>query len=830
MPPLTVEARLRARVAGGRKLDLEPRGHVTWADMRAWGYERTIAASALRKIILDGETVYPRGVHLRGARVLGPLDLESAELKRHVVLEDCAFDAPVALDRATALRIRFEHCDMAGFTAEKLRATSLELTSSRFLPPPQGGRRGVRLSGARFADQLSVSEAELRDVDEGGVALVADGVRVDGHLSLECVRASGAVWLSGAEIKGDLECSGAGFLGCDKYRSALMADDVRVGGRLVLREARSAIGSVRLMQASIAGELDGVAARFLGADADRDALVAPGIRVDGYVSLRGMKAGGALILSGAEIKGQVNLSFVDSLRANTDGCAVEADGLTVRGGMFLREFTARGAVRLLGSDIALQLDFSRARFTGTNGDGEVVIADGMKVGGKALFRYLRAGGAVRLGGTDIKGGVSFGRAVIAPATPHGEALNADRAVMRGDLSLHSLIAEGPVSLRSATVAGRLDCSYAQLTGVDRHHNALIADGIQVGGHLCLGDRNETTGHIKPLRVRGTVRLVGARINGALRIVTLEMAARHTALDATGARITDELHWLPVSQVRGKVILERASAHRVEDNWDDVCRPRAWWPGEGGLQMAGFTYDGFGGRNRAEYEQRLSWIRCGHIERTKSSPGVFAAQPYEQLARVYKQMGQDTEARQISVARRRDKRKHGKLLRPRRLGSWILDRTIAYGFKTGRMGFLLVAIWAVVFGASCWAQQQDDLVMPIRSVASAKAAPAPLPSPPPPPPTMTRPPMIQPPLIQPAPAQPTPTADHPQKGYPAFAPAAYAVDVAIPVLNLHQAEYWGPNTAAPHGREFAYLTYFCTVAGWLTATMAVVGLTGLARRD
>ncbi|MEX2984499.1 hypothetical protein [Streptomyces sp. C36] len=798
MPPLTVEAQLRARVAGGRKLDLEPRGHVTWADMRAWGFERTIAASALRKIILDGETVHPGGVRLRGARILGPLDLESAELKRHVALEDCAFDAPVALDHATALRIRFEHCDMAGFTAEKLRATSLELTGSRFLPPPPGGaRRGVRLSGARFADQLSVSAVELRDVDEDGVALVADGVRVDGHLSLERVRASGAVWLSGADIKGDLECAEAGFLGCDKYRSALMADDVGVGGRLVLREARSAIGSVRLMQASIAGELDGVAARFLGADADRDALVAPGIRVDGYVSLRGMKAGGALILSGAEIKGQVNLSFVDSMRANTDGCAVEADGLTVRGGMFLREFTARGAVRMLGSDIALQLDFSRARFTGTNGDEEVVIADGMKVGGKALFRYLRAGGAVRLGGTDIKGNVSFDRAVIAPDTRHGEALNADRSVMRGDLSLHSFTAKGPVSLRSATVAGRLDCSYAELTGVDRHHNALIADGIQVGGHLCLGDRNETTGHIKPLRVRGTVRLVGARINGALRIVTLEMAARHTALDATGARISDELHWLPVSQVRGKVILERASAHRVEDNWDDVCRPRAWWPGEGGLQMAGFTYDGFGGRNRAEYEQRLSWIRCGHIERTKSSPGVFAAQPYEQLARVYKQTGQDKEARQISIARRRDKRKHSKLLRPRRLWSWILDRTIAYGFKTWRMGYLLVAIWAVAFGASYWAQQQDDLVMPIRSVASGN---------------------------------PAPTADHPQKGYPAFEPAAYAVDVAIPVLNLHQAEYWGPNGAKPGGERFAYVTYGCTVAGWFTATMAVVGLTGLARRD
>ncbi|MEU1373887.1 hypothetical protein ABZ442_09505 [Streptomyces triculaminicus] len=797
MPPLTVEARLRARVAGGRKLDLEPSEHVTWDDMRAWGSERTIAATALRKIILDGESVHPGGVRLRGARILGPLDLESAELKRHVVLEDCAFDSPVALDRATALRIRFGHCDMAGFTAEKLAATSLELTGSRFLPPPSDGRRGVRLSGARFADQLSVSAAELRDVDADGAALVADGVRVDGHLSLDRVKAFGVVRLSSAEIKGYLDCTAARFLGCDKHRSALMADDVRVGGRLVLREAKSAIGAVRLMQASIASGIDGFAARLLGADADRDALVAGGISVGGFVSLTAVKAGGALVLSGADIKGQLNFSSSELLRANASGCALEMDGATVCSGMFLRGITAKGAVRLLGSHVALQLDFSHARFTGTDPDGDVVIADGVTVGGHALFRYVRAAGAVRLGGTDIKGKVSFGRAVIAPATPHGQALNADRAAMRGDLSLYSLIAEGPVSLRSATVAGRLDCSYAQLTGVDRHHNALIADGIQVGEHLCLGDRNETTGHIKPLRVRGAVRLVGARINGSLRIVTIAMAAQHTALDATGARITDELQWLPVSQVRGTVILERATAHRVEDDWDDVYRPRGCWPGEGRLRMAGFTYDAFGGRNKVRCGQRLDWVRGNHSKATKSSAAVFVPQPYEQLARVYKQMGRDSKAQHIAITRRRDKRKYGNMKFRRRALSWVLDRTIGYGYKTWRMGFLLVAIWAVAFGASHWAQQQDDLVMPIKSVAQAKS---------------------------------TPTADHPQKGYPAFEPAAYAVDVAIPVLNLHQAEYWGPNRAAPYGREFAYLTYVCTAAGWFTATMAVVGLTGLARRD
>ena len=34
-------------------------------------------------------------------------------------------------------------------------------------------------------------------------------------------------------------------------------------------------------------------------------------------------------------------------------------------------------------------------------------------------------------------------------------------------------------------------------------------------------------------------------------------------------------------------------------------------------------------------------------------------------------------------------------------------------------------------------------------------------------------------------------------YPCFYPAGYAIDTVIPIVNVHQAEYWG-STAAPHG--------------------------------
>jgi hypothetical protein len=50
---------------------------------------------------------------------------------------------------------------------------------------------------------------------------------------------------------------------------------------------------------------------------------------------------------------------------------------------------------------------------------------------------------------------------------------------------------------------------------------------------------------------------------------------------------------------------------------------------------------------------------------------FATQPYRQLADVYRNAGQEDEARTVEIAMRRDLRTHGTLDRPRRILNWIL---------------------------------------------------------------------------------------------------------------------------------------------------------------
>ena len=67
-------------------------------------------------------------------------------------------------------------------------------------------------------------------------------------------------------------------------------------------------------------------------------------------------------------------------------------------------------------------------------------------------------------------------------------------------------------------------------------------------------------------------------------------------------------------------------------------------------------------------------------------------------------------------------------------------------------------------------------------------------------------------------------------YPCFNPWGYAIDTVIPIINVHQADFWGPNREAadPWGWSSVWVVYLGTGLGWLFATLAVAGYTGLVR--
>jgi hypothetical protein len=76
----------------------------------------------------------------------------------------------------------------------------------------------------------------------------------------------------------------------------------------------------------------------------------------------------------------------------------------------------------------------------------------------------------------------------------------------------------------------------------------------------------------------------------------------------------------------------------------------------------------------------------------------------------------------------------------------------------------------------------------------------------------------------------PTPLHCVTGYPCFYPAGYAFDLVVPLINIHQAEFWQPN--GHHWLGWAWVTgaWTVTALGWGLATLLVVGYSGLARQQ
>ena len=157
------------------------------------------------------------------------------------------------------------------------------------------------------------------------------------------------------------------------------------------------------------------------------------------------------------------------------------------------------------------------------------------------------------------------------------------------------------------------------------------------------------------------------------------------------------------------------------------------------------------------------------------------QPYEQLIRIFRQMGLQDEAREVAIARQQAL--HQQRSGFSRFGSGLLGITTDFGYRPQKvvLRFILpiIAFGIVVFA---WANSAG-LMKPTGN----------------PPATL-------------------------------FDPMAYSVDVFLPIVDLHQEKAWEPNTASTAGIAVQYYLYFHILAGWLFTTLLVAAVTGLVRRE
>jgi hypothetical protein len=614
------------------------------------------------------------------------------------------------------------------------------------------------------------------------------------------------------------------YLNGSRTRS-ITADGVTVFGNVFLRAAFTAEGEVRLLGAQIGGDLDcsgGVFRNPPQKDVPESgkALNADGINVRGNVFLRrGFTSEGEVRLLGAQIGGDLDCHgghFKNPPKGNLpeSGKALYADGVNVRGGVILREgFTAEGEVRFLSAQIGAVLDCSGGKFKNVPekerpGSGDALNADRANVRSGVFLRAgFTAEGEVSLlraqigADLDCSGGV-FKNPPQKDVPESGKALTADRVNVEGGVFLREdFAAHGEARLLGAHISGNLDCSGGKFKNPPQKElpessgRALSGDGVDVRGSVFLR---------QGFTAEGRVLLLGARIGRDLDC----RGGPFSVLSAEDARIAHRLVMRDVRNAELSVSDLRNAV--VEVLIDD----EASWPAAGNLHLDGFVY----GRISAgptDAETRLKWLAL----QPESTP-----QPYRQLAKVLREMGDDRGARKVLYEMECRRRAQEDKTWYSRLWGRVLWATIGYGLYSRRaLGWLvsLTLLGTLLFGLG----YLGGSMAPTEREAYACFE----------------------------------KQGWPPRHYQQFNPLVYSLENSVPLLRLGQDSVWAPNPG-PREQEYhgavnfapfkwlgrwsgKYLPAWHTapwllrcyrwlqiVSGWMLATLFVAGVTGVVRRE
>jgi hypothetical protein len=836
-------------------------------DLGTDGRRGSVDASVLRRCCHElKDQIDPRGIRLRNAVIVGIVDLAGLEVPFPLRFEDCEFDSPLLIESAQLHELALTGCArVPGVLANGVRI-----------------RRDLDLSGSWVTGALNTSASTskqaaiwLCESDIGGRLLCVDTV-IDGggersiqadrmHVSgtirlLHQFTSRAEIRLIGARIEGSLDLTGALietnsasglaldlgeavidgsiFVVPDQrsgrrplIRGWIDMGGARVGGQFLIRNAtllaqhamttdfytrsgvegaalsapRLSVGAeVTLDSCEVFGGVDlamsDMSSMSIGANC---VLSTPGhtaldltnaeirslLRVDEDAVVEGtLRLAGAVIHGTLALHGQMSqpehLSLIGGSAMTVDG-NVYLNGLRTHGGRVNFRGASLGSLSAGGAQLENR---SRSSLPDNHDEtGCTLAADGAKVAGNVLLNEgFVSAGALRLAGADIAGSLICADAQLDGCDENGYALVADEIRVGGSMMLNEgFTASGAVRLPGANIARNLVCSGAQLSGQDDQGVALRGGGIKVAS-IYLNDG---------FTAAGMIWLESATISGSAYLAPQKPPDGITGLDAAHAQIAGTLSWIPLAQVEGPVSLQGATADQLVDDWGSA-RNNAFWPTDGRLHLDGFIYSRLGGAEPATVDQRLGWLRSQYEQNASKIPAPFAAQPYEQLASVYRHAGQDTEARRVAIARRSDLRKYGNLSPPRRIGNWLLDKSIKYGYQTWRAVAGLISLYVIVLALSIFAQHHG-LIVPVGNVTNL---------------------------------HPTPVATRCVGNYPCFYPAGYAIDTVIPIINVHQAAYWGPSGHTSWAWIWVLTTWIATALGWALVTLLVAGYTGLARRE
>jgi hypothetical protein len=113
---------------------------------------------------------------------------------------------------------------------------------------------------------------------------------------------------------------------------------------------------------------------------------------------------------------------------------------------------------------------------------------------------------------------------------------------------------------------------------------------------------------------------------------------------------------------------------------------------GQVTLNGLSYNALGERFQTERKRCVEWLRL-------QAGKPLSLQPYEQLSKVLKSSGYESEATEVLIAKQDDLRRHGDLKLSTKLLKGFLKYTMAYGYKPHlalRWVLLVVVIGTIFF--------------------------------------------------------------------------------------------------------------------------------------
>ena len=749
-----------------------------------WGAERTIRAEFLR-LICAGERpdwrIGQYGVHIHGAQIDGSLNLGFVEMAFPLTLIGCRFTAPLDLSYAHIPLLA-----LAGSRVPGLNADRATIKGDVFMGKGFAAEGQVRFLGADVGGQWNCNGGSFKS--PGGNALNAEGIRVKGGLFMgKGFAAEGEVRFLGADIGLQWDCSAGRFE--NPGGKALSADGATVKGDVLMGKRFAAEGAVRFPGTDIGGEWDCTGGKFQNPNGD--ALNADRATVKDSVFMgEGFAAEGEVRFLGAEIAGQWDCTGGSFKNPAKD--ALNADGVMVKGGVFMgKGFAAEGEVRFLGAEIRGQWSCTGGKFRYPG--GKALSADRATVKGNLIMRKgFEAEGEVRFLGAEIAGqwdctGGSF-------KNPAKDALNADEVMVKGGVLLREgFAAEGEVRFLGADIGGQWDCTGGSFNNPCR--KAFSADGATVKGAVFMREG---------FAAEGEVRFPGADIGGQWDCTGGSFTkSGRIALNADGAKIaqsvslnsttvegsvafghasiTQSLLWRAAAMTNGTIDLEYARIGVLDDDAKS-------WPER--INLNGLVFDGFAGRAPTDSETRIAWLRKQARDR-----GQFFPQPYEQVVKVLRSMGHDGDAREVAIAKQVDWRRSGALSRWARFRSLFLGATIGHGYRPWlaipyMAVFLLAGYFVFDYG-----NRTDGAMIPVKlRIHSGE------------------------------------TRSEALERHPKLVPLMYSADLFLPIVNLHQEDYWLPNAKDEIGFYVLVYMWLQIAAGWVLTTVFVAGITGLVKRD